>query len=57
LIADQQELLKSMIAKETRSELSAAAGLSKMGQNGVVDQADEEDESAHEEKAAIRVNV
>eukprot|EP00526_Cylindrotheca_closterium_P019275 CAMPEP_0113617342 /NCGR_PEP_ID=MMETSP0017_2-20120614/8726_1 /TAXON_ID=2856 /ORGANISM="Cylindrotheca closterium" /LENGTH=220 /DNA_ID=CAMNT_0000526725 /DNA_START=203 /DNA_END=865 /DNA_ORIENTATION=- /assembly_acc=CAM_ASM_000147 len=61
LIADQQALLKSMIAKETQSELSAAAGLEKMGQEGVVaDDAEEEDESApeeEEEEATIRASV
>lgn len=55
LIADQQELLKSMIAKETQSELSAAAGLKKLGQLGLVaEAAEKEHESSHEEGAVIQ---
>lgn len=48
LIADQQALLKSMIAKETQSELSAAAGLEKMGQEGSAADLEEDDESTRD---------
>lgn len=55
LIADQQELLKSMIAKETENSLSAAAGLAKLEQCGSDDRAEDEDDLQPDEEVPVVV--